>query len=109
MRAPSSVDELHALRAEPPLLPTALRLLPRDRLRLRIPAVGAVPYPLLAAASHDGDLTACVQHPEHQPHLPRAPPPMRLALRRCVILDLPGEQRPTLLELAQDVTAVRGV
>ena len=34
-----------------------------------------------------------VQHAEHQSHLPLAPPPVRLALRRRVIRDLAREQR----------------
>src|SRR5947209_18949707 len=100
MRDPLALLEPYPLRAEALLLPPALRLRPGDRLRLRIPAVGEVPDALLAATTDDGDLTARVQHAEHEPHLPCAPPPVRLALRRCVVFDLARQERSALLELA---------
>ena len=51
-----------------------------SRLRLGIPALGEVPHPLLAAPADDRDLAARVQHLQHQAHLARAPPAVRLAL-----------------------------
>ena len=110
MREPASLLEAHALRAEAAC----------PRRSLSPPRHGIVSVSgyqrsarsqsaLLAAAADDGDLAAGVQHAEHQPHLPLAPPAVRLASGRLVVLDLAREQRAALLELAQHVAAVRGV
>ena len=105
----SAPVELHAECAEALLIERALGLGQRDLLRLRVPALGEIPHALLAAPADDRHLPACVQDAEHQAHLARAPPAVRFASRRLVILDLAGEKRPALLQLAQDVTPERGV
>ena len=87
----------------------ALAPRPGKPFRLGIPALGEIPDALLAAAADDGDLAARVQDAEHQTHLARAPPAVRLALRRPVVLDLAREERPAPVELAQDVAPERGV
>src|SRR6185503_6896959 len=97
--------EAHPERAELPLVEHPLCLGPADPLRLGIPALREIPDALLAAAADDGDLAPCVQDPEHQPHLPLAPPAMRLAPRRRMILDLARQQRAAAFELAQHVAS----
>jgi hypothetical protein len=101
--------EPHAERAEPLLLEDRARLPPGDPLGLRVEALGEIPDTLLAAAADDGHLAARVQHLQHQAHLALAPPAVRLAPVRAVILDLAREQRAAPLQLAQNVAAIRGV
>ncbi len=95
--------EPHAERAEAQLVDQRLGLLPRQLLRLRVPALGEVPDALVAAPADDGDLAAHVQHLEHQPDLARAPPAMSPGFLLGVRLDLAAEQRAARLELAQDI------
>src|SRR3954468_6194049 len=106
---PAALLEADAARAEALVLEDPLRLGPAHLLRLGIPALGEVPHALLAAPSDDGHLPARVQHAEHQPHLALAPPAVRVAPARPVVLDLAREQRSAPLELAQDVTPERRV
>src|SRR4051812_39736831 len=101
--------EPDTLRAEAPVVEDARRLAPAHRLALGIPALGEVPHPLPAAAPDDGDLSARVQHAEHQPHLALAPPAVRLAAAGAVVVDLAREERPALLQLAQDIAPERRV
>ena len=87
------------------LLDQAFRLAPRDRLRRRIDAIGEIPQALLPGAAGDRDLAAQLKDLEHQPHLARAPPAMRLVVGQQVGLEVPREHRAAPLELAEDVPA----
>src|SRR5205823_13850188 len=78
--------------------------LPRDLLRLRVPALGEVPQALALPAPDHGDEPLPREDLEHQSHLARAPPLVPvLADATRVRLDLPREQRAAALELAEDV------
>src|SRR4051812_9515298 len=106
MHLPASFHEPDAECAELLLLEVRLRLAQRHTLGLRIPALGDVPHALPAAAADDRDLSARAENFEHQSHLARAPPVVAVgALPAHVRVDLAREQRPALLELAQDVAA----
>jgi hypothetical protein len=91
------------------LLDQPLRLAPGHRLARREDALAEVPNPLLADAARDRYLAACLQHVEHEPHVAVAPPAVRLAAGRQVVLQFTRQQRAVALELAQDVAAEAGV
>src|SRR5205807_1763911 len=85
------------------LLEEPFRVRPRYRLRVAVPSLGEIPYPLVASPANDRDLTTGVQHLQHEADLPLTPPAMRGPPARPVIRDLPGEQRAALLELPKHV------
>jgi len=109
MDVPAAAHLPDAERATPLLLDLAFGFPPRRRLRRREDALAEVPEPLLAGPPRDGDLAARLQDLEHQAHLARAPPAMRLSGCHELVLELPREQRSVPLELAQQVTAEAGV
>src|SRR5581483_5467768 len=109
MRDEAAAAKLDAERAEAALVDQPLRLAPRDALRLGVPALGEIPDALRPAAADDGDLAARRHALQHQPHLARTPPAVRLPRVPGVVLDLTREQRPAPFERAQDVAAVGGV
>src|SRR5262249_40385061 len=98
--------EPDAERLPAPLEQQSLGLRQRHSLCRRIPPIREIPDPLLALTADDRDLAAHVEDTQQQTHLALAPPAVRLAARRLVILDLAREQRPPRLELAQHVAAV---
>src|SRR3954451_12661051 len=106
---PAALLQPDALRAEAPVVEDARRLAPAHRLGVGVPALGEVPHALPAAPPDDGDLSARVQHAEHQSHLTLTPPAVRLAAAGAVVVDLAREERPALLQLAQDVAPERRV
>src|SRR5439155_15810120 len=57
------------------VLEQPFRLTQRERLGLRIPALGEVPQPLATPAADDGDLAVDVKRLEHAAHVPAPVPP----------------------------------
>src|SRR5262245_5434471 len=109
MSPPPVLAEPDAERTEALLLEPTLGLARRYDLRLRVPALGEVPEPLPAAASHHGDLAVQIEDHEHAPDVPVAEPAVVAGIARGAILELPGEQRPALFERAHHVAAEGGV
>src|SRR5688500_10648210 len=103
MSFPVALDELDALRAKAPFLADRVRVPDRDRLGLRPPARREIPEPLAALPAGDRDFSVEVEAEEHQADLPRAPPAVLLAFALRAILELPGEERPVSLDLAENV------
>src|SRR6185312_3381939 len=92
-------------RAAPASVELALGLAPRQRVPVAVNTLAEVPEPELADAAGDGDLAAGGKDVEHQPRLPTAPPPVILAGRHQVVLEVARQQRPVPLELPQHVPA----
>ena len=109
VRLPLALDEPHALGAEAPLVADPLRHGHRNRLSLRPPARGEVPQALPAAAADDGDLAVMLEGQEHQPDHALAPPAVIPLFAFRTVLEVAGEERPALLELAHDVATKRTV
>jgi hypothetical protein len=88
MGVPLALGEPHAERAEALLLEGAISLAQRQRLGLRVPALGEVPEPLAAAAPDNRDLPVDVQRLEHQPDVALAVPAV-VDSRVRPVLELP--------------------
>src|SRR5262249_32518730 len=87
----------------------AFGLAQRNEVRLRPPTIGEIPQALAAATANACDLPAPMQRLEHQPDLPVPPPAVPAPAGPAAVLQLPAEQRPAALELAEDVPAEAGV
>jgi hypothetical protein len=110
VRVPLTCREPQTERAETLLREQGLGLAQRQRLRLRVPALGEVPEALLPPPARDRDRAAAVQDLQHHAH-PAAPVPAVLLASRPgrPVIELARQQGPAPVELTQDVAPERGV
>ena len=109
MCLPPLLRQPHALRAKAALGEDLLRLAPRDGLDLGIPALCEIPEPLAVTPADDRYDTAPVEDLEQQRDVAVPVPAVRRPGPDGAARDLSRQQRPRLLELAENGALVARV
>ena len=103
MRLPAPGRGAHAEGTKAPLRDRALGVPQRQRAGVREDALAEIPETLPARSPRDCDLPTQVERGEHEPDVAGAVPPTLLLRAERAVLELPREQRPAPLQLAEDV------